>query len=473
MIFHEEYDGFGMKTAQELGELQKALEAGYALSPEYMVGGGALRVEAMDATLHVATFTDRHIQFWKDIPKDKATNTVEQFIRLTGYGNEASFIPEGVAPEEGDANLERGYALVKYVGTLRKVTHPMTLVNTYITNAIALQNMAGAMWILRNIEWALFFGNSKLGHLDGNGKPTEHTEFDGLFYLCPVSYDLKGQPMTEAALNDVAQVVLDNYGFPTDFYLPFQVYADINKQFLPKERVVLPTNAGGYQGGVLLSQMVTQAGVVNLKPCFFLGNAQGVIRMPLKTPPLAATSTKAPTPPASISASTMTGSGGEFYKSFPSGGTTYYKATACNRFGESAPTQAVSVTITSADLTKRVPLTITNNSSISVVPEYFNIYRSDDGGKNYYWIASVPAASQAAGGTTVWNDTNSIMPGTYVAFMGQLTPDTLQFKQLSPLIKMDLAVIEPSIRWMLLLYGTLVLYTPLKWCVVKNIGLAS
>jgi len=468
MVVHDEFDGFGMQSAQELAELNKALEAGYEVVPDQMVGGGALRVESVDRILHVATFTDQHLRFWKDIPKDTATNTIEQYIKLTGYGNEATFLPEGVAPQEGDVNLERAYALVKYIGTLRKVTHPMTLVNTYITDAIAAQNMAGAMWIARNLEWALFFGNSKLG-----AGGTEFVEFDGLYNLAQTSYDLKGKPMSEYVINDIAQLILDNYGFPTDLYLPFQVYADINKQFLPKERVVLPTESGGYQGGVMLSKMVTQAGIINLDPTFFLGNSEGMIRMPLKKVPTGATHSQAPTTPASVAAGSMIGADGDWAKSFPSGGTVKYKVTACNRYGESAPTSEETVVISSTDLTKHIPLTITNDSSVAIPPDYFNIYRSDDGGNNYYWIAAVPATSQAGSGTTTWNDINDIMPGKYIAFMGQLTPDTLQFKQLSPLIKMDLAVIEPSIRWMLLLYGTLILYTPRKWCIVKNIGVSK
>jgi hypothetical protein len=54
--------------------------------------------------------------------------------------------------------------------------------------------------------------------------------------------------------------------------------------------------------------------------------------------------------------------------------------------------------------------------------------------------------------------------------MLDMTPQSLTFKQLSPMIKMNLAVISPSIRWMQLLYGTPIVYAPKKNVVFRNIG---
>ena len=41
--------------------------------------------------------------------------------------------------------------------------------------------------------------------------------------------------------------------------------------------------------------------------------------------------------------------------------------------------------------------------------------------------------------------------------------------QLAPIMKMNLATLGPCIRWMILLYGTPVLYAPRKWMKWKNI----
>src|SRR5690606_40438351 len=109
------------------------------------------------------------------------------------------------------------------------------------------------------------------------------------------------------------------------------------------------------------------------------------------------------------------------------------------------------------------------------------IYRSSASSTNavpaslssYALIAQVPAASQAASGTTTYNDVNLILPFTSSAYLGELTPSVLTFRQLMPLMKMDLAVLSPAYRWMILLYGTPILFAPKKWMRFLNIGQLS
>ncbi len=119
-------------------------------------------------------------------------------------------------------------------------------------------------------------------------------------------------------------------------------------------------------------------------------------------------------------------------------------------------------------------LTITLATTPAVLPNYFNIYRSDNGGP-FTLIARIPVAQgqRVGGGSTTWSDRNIVVANTNFAFVGELSPDVLEFRQLLPLIKMDLAVISPAYRWMLLLYGTPVMYAPRKWVKIINIGDAT
>jgi hypothetical protein len=64
------------------------------------------------------------------------------------------------------------------------------------------------------------------------------------------------------------------------------------------------------------------------------------------------------------------------------------------------------------------------------------------------------------------------MAATSKAFIGELTPQVVAAKQLAPLMKMDLATVAPSIRWMILCYLTFILYAPKKWVKIINIGRA-
>jgi hypothetical protein len=106
-------------------------------------------------------------------------------------------------------------------------------------------------------------------------------------------------------------------------------------------------------------------------------------------------------------------------------------------------------------------------------PDFVNIYRTVAGGGatgTKYLVYSGAVASQASAGTTTWYDINSVCSNTHRVFIGEMTPQILAFKQLAPMMKMDLAVIEPSIRWLQLLYGTPQMYATKKWVIVKNIG---
>jgi uncharacterized PurR-regulated membrane protein YhhQ (DUF165 family) len=84
-------------------------------------------------------------------------------------------------------------------------------------------------------------------------------------------------------------------------------------------------------------------------------------------------------------------------------------------------------------------------------------------------VAEVPASSIAASGTTTFSDKVATIANTYTAFMGEMTPEVIAFKQLAPIMKMNLATLGPCIRWMILLYGVPVLYAPKKWMKFVNI----
>lgn len=454
-MFDTGYQGFGMSTEQDLVALNKALSAGYGTSPDTQTGGGALRVESLEASLKTLTYTDEHIKFWKRIPKLTATNTVEEYNQLISYGSEGGgFIPEGELPDSEDTNYQRRAAFVKFLGTTRQVTHPMSIVRSSIGDVIAQENKNGILWMLKKLEYALFWGNSKLAK-----GGTEYVEFDGLDrQIDPQNtIDLKGQHLDEQTINWGAQMILENYGIPTDLHLPYEVLAQFNNDFLPKERIILPSQ-NGYTAGVPIQAYNTHGGPVQLLPNIFLRKTE-----PL---PTAATSPLAPAAP-TLDAPAQSTQAGDFAKS---GGAGNYKyaITACNRHGESAPSNVQTFNLT--DASKGVNLSTTGYLPGNNDVDYFNIYRSEKDGNTLYRIARVAAT---ANGQLQWTDTNYRMPNTYTAFMGQMDSSVISFKQLSPLIKMDLAVLGPAYRWMLLLYGVPILYAPRKWMRFINIKVDS
>jgi len=463
--------GFGAGTDQDIAELSKALEAGYQTGAG-KTGGSALRVESLEASLKVLTYTSSHIKFWKKIPKSPAYSTVEEYNQLINYGGSQNpFVQEGELPQATDTSYARRVQLVKFLGTTREVTHQASLVHPAHGDLIALENQSGILWLLEQVERNLFSGDSSLS-FDG-----EAEQWDGLDSLIDASsvLDLEGNSIQEADMEEAANEIIENYGFPTDMFLGTRTMSDLVKTFYPRERISLPAPQNG-QVGQTIQTISTQAGVIEFNPDVFIRQNA--------TPPAAATSPNAPAAPVIIAAITPAGTSGDHNKGAPTGTSNVnYVATACNRFGESAPSpfQAAVEALTQAnkDGGLSLPVSVDNAGSVGAFPtEYLRIYRSaatlaagvPTDLSAYSLIAQVPVASQAASGTTVFDDVNLTLPFTSTAYLGELTPSVVTFRQLMPMMKMDLAVLSPAYRWMILLYGTPILFAPKKWIRMINIG---
>lgn len=454
-------DGFGIGSAQDVAELNKALNTGnygQAGGITTQTGGSALQVESLENSLKVLTYTDQHAKFWKKISKTPAYSTVEEYNQLLSYGNNTGgFLPEGALPETDDSVYRRQASFVKFLGTTREVTHPMTLVRSAHGDVISRENQNGILWLMKQLEHGLFWGNSKLAQ---PGK--EGVQFDGLDQLIDKenTLDLGGKELKDVDINYGAQLILENYGTPTDLFLPYETLSDFSKEFFPKERVIMPTQNQGYQAGLVVNKFQTHGGAVEFNPDLFLQ----------KTKPLNLSGTggtKAPTTPDSVTVVLGTETNAQFAKS-GKGNYTYY-VTACNRYGESVPVKSTPINLTDADLTKGINLTIKNSASMVVAPEYFSIYRTEANGTVPYCIAKISAKNITPAGVVGAIDSNSTMPNTYTAFMGEFTPEVITFKQLAPIMKMDLATLGPAYRWMILIYGVPQLFAPKKWCKIKNI----
>ena len=468
---YEGLNGFGSAPAADMQELHKALEAGYQVTSQ--TGGSALRVESLEASLKVVTWSNHHIKFWKKIPKSPAYSTVEEYNQLMSYGPQHfAFTQEGELPPATDTQYARRTQLVKFMGTQREVSHPATLIHPAHGDIIALENQNGILWLLERVEQALFSADSSLA-FDGQAE-----QWDGLDALIDATsfVDLQGQPMQEADIEEASNVIIENYGYPTDLFLGTRVQSDLVKTMYPRERIQLPAPQNG-QIGQAINTMATQAGVIEFNPDIFIRR--------LPSPPSAPTHANAPATPQAITAAD-TGTDGDFNKGAPAGSNEYnFVVTACNRFGESAHSPIMvanhEMTQVEKDAGEHIDLTITNAATIGAFPpEYFRVYRTApiaSGGAvptaatQFSLIMQVPCVLQTGGATGASpDDVNFLLPFTNVAYMGELTPNVITFRQLAPMMRLDLAVLAPAYRWMILMYGTPLLFAPKKWIRMINIG---
>lgn len=455
---YENYHGFGQVAQAEVDELSKALSAGYQNPP--VSGSNALRVESLEQTLRILTFTQAHIQFWRDIPKLPAFSTVEEYNVQTSYGSEGGmFTRAGELPQVQDSAYERKTALVKYVTTQREVDHPTTLVRPAHGNVIAQETQNGGIWILERVERALYNGNSTVIAEAWDGIDTQIRADPGANII-----DLRGGILTEDNIEDGTNRVIENYGVPTDLYAAPKALSSMVKQFFPRERFSMPAPVDGTVG-MSVNKVRTQAGLINLKGNIFLRSGKN---NSVKNAPASATAVRAPVSPTLAAANTAGPIAASLFAASDVG-TWRYKVSAVNRFGESAASADATAAISASG--DEITLTITNTADSSDPTTGYNIYRCPTVGGaagTPQYMVQIPRVAGAA--TTTYVDSNRYLPNTSHAYLKQMNLQALSFRQLAPMMKIPLATIALSIRWAMLLYGMPVIYATRKFVIYDNVG---
>lgn len=443
--------GFGETSSMELEELRKALSVGTTIPP---TGSDTIRVESLESTLKLLTYQASNIRLWQMIEKLDAYSTVEEFNRLSAYGSEGGgFNGAGVLPEEEDTTYSRSNELVKYCGTTRAVAHPTTLIRTVPSDIIAQETSNGALWLMGKINSSLYNGDATAIPVEWNGLTKQIVSGAGNVV------DLRGAAMTEKAIENGAQLVVDNFGMPSKFFSNGKVFSDFAKIYYGLQRWAQPGAPAG-AAGTPITSFTTINGRIDFEPDQFVKRGMVV--------PAAATSAKAPTAPTIGTFTTPVFAGSLFVAGDV--GAYIYQVTAVNQYGESLPTAAsAGQTIAAGD---SVNFVITDGGG-SFPATAYKIYRTEKDGATTYFLGFLKARDQIATvyqATTPVVDGNEYLPRCFGGLMLDMSTQSLSFKQLSPMIKMPLAVIGPAIRWMQLLYGTPIVYAPKKNVVYRNIG---
>jgi hypothetical protein len=475
--------GAGMSSQAELDELIKAMSAGSITGRETTglttASGAPLKTESLETTLKVLTSTERDIVFWKMIPKLAAYNTVEEYNVLSSYGADGgAFTNEGELPESADSVYIRKSQFVKFMGVTREVTHPMQLVSTMVGNMIQRQVQEGTQHLLRQVNQSLFYGNADIVPQQFNGMFKQ--QFDGFggtldaYQDSEVVVDLRGKALSDAAIEDAANGVNLNFGFADKLIASPTVFNSYVKRF--HERKLIQPNTQQVSNGIMgqkVVKVVTQFGDIDIVDDKFarkgtmsrLINSSGVVKAPADIVP------DGSAPIAAVSADTLnrfTGFTGDYF----------YAVAAKNRYGE-GKLVALSNSAVTVGSGESVDLKFADGGGAYPATGYI-IYRSVKtpgtaiAATPLYPIIEVGVAGKAAGydgaAAGLVRDRNRKIANTEDAIMLEHSEQVYSFKQLSPLSKMDLATLSPSTRFMILLYGTPILYAPKKTVKIINIG---
>lgn len=473
---------YGQSNMEDVNLLNKALSAGEITGRETAdlttASGAPLKVESLEKTLKHITFKETDIRLWKDIPKKPAYNTVEEYNQQTSYGQDrGGFNNEGELPDEEDSVYVRRAQLVKYLGVTKSVSHQMTLVNTMIGSVMDRAIKDGTMWILRKLNKSLYFGDSNIIPQEFNGFLSQQAQSDAYAsmheYMNSESIiDLRGGKLTETAIESGANSIVENYGLANQLYGAPAVMSNFVKNFYGNK--LIQPNSAQVSAGVM-GQRVTafdsQFGEIGLQHDVFFK------KLPARMYNAAATSAKAPATPTFDNSTPVAVTPGATNSKFVTAdaGNYYYAVASLNRHGESAlaiysTAPATVVSGCGIDL----KFTISDNTYPATG---YRIYRTPKAGAatgEFYPLFDISLANLQAGyggaGEGVVRDNNYFVANCDQAMLLQFDNEVIEFAQLAPLMKMDLAVVSPAFRFMVLLYGTPFLYAPKKMVRIINIG---
>lgn len=467
----------GVLTPDDVESLQKAISAGYGYAgrPTDLTYGGVIQTESLETTLKSVTFDMKNLKLWPAISVDKAYNLFEQYNRLTSYGSDSSpYMGEGGAPQEEDSTYIRDGQRIVFFGTRRKVTHQMTLVRTSVGDVVSQQAKEGTMHLLKNVEREMYWGHAHfvdaLGRQRGSNAdlPSDSLAMNGLLHQLirgdddeqqrsgdfegygsfeSIIRNLEGQVMTQDDIEELAVILLENFGNPSELHVEPLALSQFVRQFYPQFRSApgLAQQTVGYD----VSKVQTTAGTMDLKPNLFL-RPRGRVRPK-------AVSAQAPGLPA-----VWTGADGGAGTGKIAAGVYQYMLTEVNDHGESSP-RAITAAVTVAADDSSVVLTMPAAQNGT---KYYRVYRSAPGGA----ANTAEFIGNYKVGLGAYVDAGDKLPGRGEAFMLDMNAECMRFKQLAPLSKINFAIVTTALEFGIVLYGALFVYTPRFNGVLKNIG---
>jgi len=464
-MFGEQYANSGASTMKDLQDLAKALEVGYAMGTTDQAGFAATRLESLDPVVKWLTLNESSPAFFRAMRKGKASSTVEEFVTMNEVGD-ANFYAEGGIPDEYDEDIRREFEQVKYIGTVGKIPLQALMVKSN-TNNEALITRAKALAIMKTADSKMIYGDSGRNPYEWNGY---YKQFKAKAKnLNQNTIDLRGKRIRPETLNESVKIIADNWGNPNNAKCwmsanDFQYYTD---ELLAGRRFVTGSSEardliaaarkfelGNGKGNIETDILLKYKGQNYIGAEYPKTNTAGTV--------FAATNSKAPATLDSGSASISIDSDAATQLD----AATYdYAFVPVNRFGSG---KAFELKTNVVAASKRCTFTLTDNGSpAGQEATSFDVYRKLSSAAaitSYRYLVSFTAAE-------VKIDNGEWIPGSTNIFVWDWDfEQVLDFRQLLPMTKMELARIDDSKRWMQKLWAVPILAAPNKMVMIKNAG---
>ncbi len=451
--------GAGMDGVRALQEaLSKAVTAGYGTDHSAFVGGRSLMVESLEQTLQDVLWGEKHIKCFKALKASALHSTVDEWTRRSSYGDEWGVaVAETANPPISSADLARQVDTVSFYRSRREVSHVMALVGTIDPAAEAEEEEAGTRQILGRVETDIFTGDRDVFPTRIRGLQSHILEQGG-----DLVYDAHGQPInTQDAFHHLAGVVYDEGGDITQVYLNPACHADINAALAEAERIVIPTRTedGRIVHGATQTALAHAYGVMNFESDRFI-RAGWTMKAPDS-----AVGPDASEIPGTPTVNSVAGNAGSIYDqtNLPAGDY-YVRVSAVCEHGESAASAAQAVTLTAGNA---IQITVTpadaKNTGYRV---YLSAVNAADGSDCRFHCEIAATGEQQ----TLTIDGHWVTGSTNIYLLSMDPADrAIDWRQLLPLTRMNLAITGPVIPFLINLYGYLRVMKPNWHALIKNV----
>jgi hypothetical protein len=466
-MFDKTFEGFASANNETMEMLTKALSAGTGVDAGSFTGGRALTPESMDFTLVNILHTQDEARLFQRLKKQPIKSVIHQWNQRDDVGDDdGAWVPEGGDSQEKNQNVVRKYLAAKYLQTLRKVTLQAAM-SDMVENAMALEKEAGTLWLIRNVERGLIYGDSSM----------VAEQPDGLIKQIPSTniVDMRGahafSSKFEDSMTESCRVIRDSYGKASLFLGSTKVIQDVQSLLKDKLRWPLggiPQNAnpmgtpvgaatgGGTQGSAFPTNYPTPFGSPELLDDIFI--KEGAV-------PKASTLTSLY--PGIPTLGTFAHTADPLSKfTSADAGDYVYKVVAVNKYGDGiASAELLAAGVAAGD---HVTFVIT---SVGIVATAYKIYRSKVGGTTGAEVRYMATVAYT-GATQTFTDLNADLPGCSDAFILTMDPifDAIEWYQFLPMMKFDLYPTNAAVYpFLMLLFGGMALKKPVQHVRIKNI----
>lgn len=457
-----------MQSAIEAGKdlfssatIAKSLTTGYDINPATMVNGGAIRYESLSNEITQLSYSLQDFTMATAITRVPTQNVVEQYAVMTSYGNEGmtGFGGEMEISPINDVSIVRKNVNMKHLSDTRRTATVMARMgNTNIVDPIAMQTEAGILSMFGTIEDTIFYGDADLT----NGPEGTGDEFDGLAKLIDKNnvLDLRGETLTEKALNNGAVLIKKAFGNPNVVFMPVETKSLFVSEQLTRQIVIQPS-ASVIKSGFDVDGFQSTAGALQLYSSTIMGRNQ-MLNEQLGMRP------QSPMAPSKVTASVVAKSEAKFSDEDVASALLQYKVVVKSHSGQSLAIDA-SAKLDAKD--SAIKLAVEIPAVFNAQPTHIEVYRQAVNGQ-FYLINSV-AFREATLAGNVYKieaiDKNEKIPGTADVFIAEMNSEVMGLYELGGMTRTPLAQFDASQTFTIEWWGALYLKNPRRVVRISNV----